>query len=217
MSVLAEFVIPADEFVLEDTLMAVPEVRIEIKRVAGSTEFVTPYFWAVGEALDSFEQALREDDTTREVLTLEENGDDERFFRVTWEMSIPTLIDAVSDAGATILEAVNNDDGMWETKVLFPDREALSGFHDYCLEHDFEVQLERVYRPENIQEQAEYGVTDKQQEALEAAYRAGYFDVPRDHTLTQVADELGISRNALSARLRRGHRNLLSRTLVHDE
>ncbi|WP_263654245.1 helix-turn-helix domain-containing protein [Halomicrobium urmianum] len=49
------------------------------------------------------------------------------------------------------------------------------------------------------------------------AYHAGYFEVPRATTLADVADDLDISRNAASARLRRGHRNLLASTLVHDE
>ena len=217
MSVLAELAVPADVFVLADTLEANPDVRIEIQRVAGGTEFVTPYLWATGDSIEAFERALREDEMTREVRNLEENGDGARFFRVTWERSIPTLVDAVSKVEATILEATNDDDGRWETKVLFPDREALSTFHDYCIENDFSIQLRRVYRPDNPQERAEYGVTSKQQEALEAAYDAGYFDVPRGHTLTEVADDFGISRNAFSARMRRGHRNLLSRTLVHDE
>ena len=216
MSVLAEFVIPADEFVLTDTLTSNPDVRIEIKRVVGGTEFVTPYFWATGAGLESFEDDLRDDPTTKEVLTLEENHDDERFYRVMWRSSVPNLVEAVSDAKATILEAVNNVDGMWEAKILFPDREALSELHDYCLENDFSVRLERVYQPENPQEQATYGVTEKQQDALEAAYEMGYFVVPREHTLTEIAAALGISRNALSNRLRRGHQNLLTNTLIHE-
>jgi len=225
MAVLAEFVISPDQFVLADTLTAAPSIRIEIKRVVGGESFVTPYFWASDGDFERFERALHEDEMVHEVLTLEEHGgkDDagppheERFYRVTWTTEVPNLITAVSDAKATILEAVSVDGGSWEIKVLFPDDGALSDFHEYCVDHEFEVQPERVYRPTNSEEQAEYGVTERQQQALEAAYHAGYFDVPREHNLTELAEQLNISRNALSARLRRGHRNLLAHTLVHEE
>lgn len=226
MSVLAEFIVPAREFVLAETLMVSPGMRIEIKRVVGGESSVTPYFWAAGGDFETFEQALRDDEMVREVLTLEEHqgqakeadqGEDERFYRVTWETKVPNLITAVSDAKASILEAVTDDNGQWEVKVLFAGRADLSAFHEYCVDHDFGIEPQRVYRPENPQEQAEYGVTEDQQEALEAAYHAGYFNVPRDRTLTELADALGISRNALSARLRRGHRNLLAQTIIHEE
>lgn len=217
MSVLAEFHIPASEFVLADALTAVPGVRIEIKRVVAGTENVTPYLWAFGEELDAFEQALREDPSVREILTLEEQQANERFFRVTWRNRVPNLVSAVTDAKATILDAVNNEGGEWELKLLFPDHDRLAEFHEYCVEHEFSCQLERVYHAENPQEQGEYGVTDDQQEALRAAYHAGCFNVPRDTSFTELADQMGISRTALSARLRRGQRNLLSNTLVHEE
>lgn len=217
MSVLAELAVPANEFVLSETLRSVPEMRIEIKRVVADTEHVTPYFWAAGGHLDDFEDALRDDDTVKDILTLEEQDGDERFYRVTWQTDAETLMAAISEAKATILEAVSDDGKFWELKVLFPGRDDLSEFHDYCVEHDFTFQLERVYQPENPQEAGEYDVTDEQHEALLAAYDAGYFDVPRNVSLTELADQLDISRNALSARLRRGHRNLLANTLVHDE
>ena len=225
MSVLAEFTVPASEFVLADTLTATPDMRIEIKRVVGGKAFVTPYFWAAEGDFEAFEQALRDDDNVRNVLTLEEHeepheenevSEEERFYRVTWGTSVPNLIAAVADARATVLEAVSGDSGEWEVRVLFPDEDALSEFHDYCNEHDFSLEVRRVYRPENPGEQAEYGLTEEQQEALEAAYHAGYFGVPRERTLTELAENLDISRNALSARLRRGHRNLLANTLVHE-
>lgn len=222
MSVLTEFLIPANKFVLASTLTASPDMRIEISRVVGGKSHVTPYFWAFGNDFRTFEDALRADDTVQEVLILEEqkagSGEEgERFYRVTWEMAVPNLISAVSDAKATVLDAVSTDDDRWEVKILFPNDEALSKFRDYCLEHDFGFEPTRVYRPENPKERGEYGVTNEQQEALEAAYHQGYFGVPRDHTLTELAEDLDISRNALSARLRRGQRNLLSNTLIHEE
>jgi len=223
MSVLAELTIPASEFVLAETLNSVPDIRIEIKRVVAGANEVTPYFWAAEGDLDAFERALRDDETVRDILTLEEQpGDDsgadrdERFYRVTWTLDERNILDALEDAKATVLEAVSSDDE-WEIKLLFPDREALSAFHDYCVSNDIQFQLDRVYRAENPQEEGEYDVTADQQEALIAAFDAGYFDVPRGTTLTDLADSLDISQNALSARLRRGQRNLLANTLVHDE
>lgn len=223
MSVLAEMTVPADEFVLADTMTAAPDMRIEIKRVVAGGQEVTPYFWASGGDFDAFEQALRSDSWIRDVLTLEEqdeddqNGEEERFYRVRWQSTEPSLIGAMNDAKAAILEAVSDGGEVWELKAIFPDRDALSAFHDYCLEHGFSFELQRVYEPESPEERAEYGVTEEQREALKAAYHADYFDVPRDRTLTELADELDISRNALSARLRRGQRNLLANTLVHEE
>jgi len=223
MSVLAEFTVPAEEFVLADTLTAASGMRIEIKRVIGGESTVTPYFWASDGDFARFEDALHDDEMVKDVLTLEEDdetaGDnqEDRFYRVTWEMGVPNLITAVSEAKATVLEAVSEDGDNWEVKVLFPDEAALSAFHDYCVDHDFQAEPQRVYEPTNPEHRGEYGVTDAQQEALEAAYHAGYFAVPREQTLTEVAETLDISRNALSARLRRGHRNLLANTLVHEE
>jgi predicted DNA binding protein len=223
MSVLAELTIPASEFVLAETLHSVPDIRIEIKRVVAGANEVTPYFWAAEGDLDAFEHALRDDETVRDTLTLEEYpGDDsgadreERFYRVTWELDDRNLLAALEDANAPVLEAASSDDE-WEIKLLSPDREALSAFHDYCVTHDIQFQLDRVYHAENPQEEGEYDVTADQQEALTAAFDAGYFDVPRETTLTDLADSLDISQNALSARLRRGHRNLVENTLVHDE
>lgn len=225
MSTLTELVIPASEFVLADTLTATPGMRIEIKRVVAGADRVTPYFWASGGDFDVFEQALRDDSTVQDVLTLEEHQEqdldesrtEERFYRVTWKTSKPNLIVAIEETRGAILEAVSNDTKKWELKVLFPTEEALSEFHEYCVEHDFAFELERVYQPTNPQEEAEFDITDEQQEALEAAYHAGYFKVPRDISLTDLAAELDISRNALSARLRRGQDNVLSNTLVHEE
>ena len=58
-----------------------------------------------------------------------------------------------------------------------------------------------------------YGLTDEQRVALTTAYRAGYFNEPRDISLSEVADEMGLSSTAMSGRLRRGVGNLIAATL----
>jgi len=45
------------------------------------------------------------------------------------------------------------------------------------------------------------------------AYERGYFDTPRETSLEEIAEELGITQQSLSSRLRRGHRRLIKATL----
>jgi predicted DNA binding protein len=56
-------------------------------------------------------------------------------------------------------------------------------------------------------------LTDKQATALRVAAEAGYFDVPRGATASEVAAELGIGKTAFLERLRRGQRNLVDQML----
>jgi len=60
-------------------------------------------------------------------------------------------------------------------------------------------------------------LTDKQEEALRAALSEGYYDVPRSADLETLTGILGIRRQAVSERLRRGTASLLQATLEDDD
>jgi PAS domain S-box-containing protein len=53
-------------------------------------------------------------------------------------------------------------------------------------------------------------LTDRQRDVLQAAHNAGYFEQPRTQSATEVADSLGVSRQAFDQVLRAAHRNLLA-------
>ncbi|WP_435320363.1 bacterio-opsin activator domain-containing protein [Haloarchaeobius sp. TZWSO28] len=53
------------------------------------------------------------------------------------------------------------------------------------------------------------GLTDRQREAIETAYRAGYFDWPRQSTAEEVAASIGIAPSTLHAHLRKAERFVL--------
>lgn len=50
-------------------------------------------------------------------------------------------------------------------------------------------------------------LTKTQIRTLRVAYRMGFFEVPREATAQEVADELGVSQSGLSEKLRRIHQN----------
>ncbi len=57
------------------------------------------------------------------------------------------------------------------------------------------------------------GLTAPQQEAIAEAYRQGYYDVPREISLEELANEFEISHQSLSERLRRANRVLAGELL----
>ncbi|ARS89182.1 helix-turn-helix domain-containing protein [Natrarchaeobaculum aegyptiacum] len=56
-------------------------------------------------------------------------------------------------------------------------------------------------------------LTERQREVLEAAFRAGYFEVPRECTLEELAADLEVDKSTASGILRRGERRVLQRVL----
>lgn len=57
-------------------------------------------------------------------------------------------------------------------------------------------------------------LTERQREVLEAAMREGYFEVPRESSLEEVADELGVDKSTASGVLRRGEARVLKKFLT---
>jgi len=69
----------------------------------------------------------------------------------------------------------------------------------------------------NDQPAGRYGLTDAQFEALATAWERGFYTVPREVELVDIAADLGISHQALSERLRRGIDALIQDTLMVDD
>lgn len=59
----------------------------------------------------------------------------------------------------------------------------------------------------------QFGLSDAQYETLITAYELGYFQVPRETTVDELGEELGVSAQSVSERLRRGHEKLVSGAL----
>lgn len=105
------------------------------------------------------------------------------------------------------------------TVVLeLPDREALLGLLSTIEASDLPVVTQDIRRPrESIGETAEVDLgvlTDKQRQALELALRNGYYERPRDVDLGTLAEQLDISKSAVSQRLRSAERKLIENALT---
>ena len=59
-----------------------------------------------------------------------------------------------------------------------------------------------------------YGLTAEQSESLVMALARGYFNILRGIDMDGLAAELGVSRQAVSERLRRAHKHLIRGTMA---
>jgi hypothetical protein len=104
-------------------------------------------------------------------------------------------------------------DGSMIISVLFPDRETLRRLIDAMRQTGATVSVQGITRPnaESSETVLLYvsDVTDKQREALQVAMDAGYFDEPRRADLGDLAAELGVSKSAVSQRLKAVESKLL--------
>ena len=108
----------------------------------------------------------------------------------------------------------NNGNG-WILTVWMPNRTNLATLWNYAEENDIEIELLGVNEYASLGT-TDAGLTDSQREALLVALDTGYFEDPRNATLTEVATELGISQPAASGLLRRGTKRLIVSSLVDD-
>lgn len=60
-------------------------------------------------------------------------------------------------------------------------------------------------------------LTDRQRECLTVALRAGYFETPRDCTLADVADRIGVNKSTASKTIRRGSARVIEWFLIGQD
>ncbi len=177
---------------------------------------VTWVFWAEGD-VEAFEEGLDADPTVEGTSVI--GGDDRRRLyqvRLSQMGQSRSASHCWAEADGQFLGATRSD-GWWTVRLRFPDREAVRAFFQCCSDRDsVTASLLRLYESD-ASESRPYGLSRCQLETLRAAFEAGYFDIPRDAALDDLASELGVSDNAVSERLRRGLRSMLEATLFEAD
>lgn len=209
---IVELELPAEEFALSWTLSELEDIEFEVERfVAHNADHVMPYVWVSGDDGDRINDTLDRDESV-EALELLSEFDGEWLYRMEWIDHIQTLVRILVEEDGSILAAFGDESG-WQLRVLFAERDALSRTYDYCREAGLTLDIGSIYQLDDGRE-GRFGLTDEQQDTLVTAYERGYFEVPRGITLTDLAEELDISHQALSERLRRGEKSVLENTVI---
>ena len=212
MVVIVRGSVPSSEFALSHTLEAVPNVEFEIERIVSASEnTVMPLLWVRGGDREATTTAM-ENDPSVEEATLLADFDEEWFYRMEWVDRVELILRMVTSADATVLDAYGSGD-RWVLRVMYPDRDALSAMEEFRTDHGLTFDVESIRQLEG-EPSGRFGLTAEQYEALTAAAEHGFFEVPREVTLQELAEELGVSHQALSERIRRGTAALIDDTLL---
>lgn len=178
---------------------------------AGTVPDAEAYLFAVdSEDFARFEAALKRDGTVEEFDRVVEFGS-ERLYSFRYAPAATLFSPAIAAVNGVSLEWANGGTA-WTVRVWLPDRAALAELWEYAAEHDIEVSLERVTDAAAPVDTAD-GLTRDQRDALRLALEMGYFEEPRESTLSDVATALDISQPAAGGLLRRGIRRLVVSTV----
>jgi predicted DNA binding protein len=211
MSVITEISVPAEDFALGRALDGVESTQFELERMVPTTDAVVPFFWAHDTNPDTLETSLEADEDVVTVRMLDKL-DNRALFRVEWAADIDGLVQSIIEHEAAILEALGTND-RWEFQLRFPDNADVSSFQSALDESNVDFTLRRMYNPDD----PNTGVSDltpAQRETLLIALEHGYFAIPRETNLMEIADELDISDQAVNERMRRGMAKLAVSSLT---
>jgi predicted DNA binding protein len=212
MATIAEFTLASHEFPLGTVFAELPAVTVQLERVVPDATGVIPYFWVRGTETDTIVDQFPAHPGVTDIQ-LVDSVDGEYLMRCQWVSCHESVLDGLIDPAVVLLSAVGTDE-KWTFELRGESREAIATFRNYCHEHEIPVTLTELHALESQETQRE--LTEKQREALLLAFERGHFDSPRESTLQEVADELGITQQSLSSRLRRGNRRLIEEALLES-
>jgi hypothetical protein len=105
---------------------------------------------------------------------------------------------------------VQNGEADWE---LTTSRERLSTLGEQFDALGISYTIDSIYR----QVDPEPVLTEQQWRVVTAAVEAGYYDTPRETTLTDLAEELGIAKSTCSETLHRAEERIVKRFVAEHE
>jgi predicted DNA binding protein len=231
----AVITLPAAEFAL-GRVLAETGVRIELPQFVQVADSLVPYLWVANCDHDheAFIEQVQADDRVERLQVVDELPE-KTLYRIEWTQGINDLLDLFIEHDIWVEQAntlssdeqvderapaaadIGTGTDVWRFQLRAPTRDELAALYAACQRQGMKPQIQQIITSPTSAEGGQWGLTDKQADALLAAYNTGYFSVPRTTSLTELADDFEISRQAFSRRLMRGLYSMLSHTLVIED
>ncbi len=211
MATEATFTVPSDQFPLGTIFEQLPDVTVELERIIPAQDVVIPYFWVRGTVIDDVEDAFTSHPGVEDIRLVDSVAD-EYLLRVEWALEYSGVLSTLVETEIPLIKAIGTNQ-QWTFDVRGDSRSDLADFQERCQEREIPITLTEIHALTPVETVTEEALTETQQEALVLAYQRGYFESPREVTMEEIGDELGISQQAVASRLRRGIKRILGSTL----
>ena len=212
MVAILRFRIPVANSELGSALRVEEDVVVELESLVPSCGQPLPFFWIYEAEPEPVVDSLRGLGSVERVEIVE-RVDDTTLVALEWTPDSDTVFQDIVTSGGQILSAICRDDH-WQFIVRFFEHEDLSQFKRRCERDEVSLYVEQIYHKIEPADDPQFGLTAAQREALSIAVERGYYDIPRRCSTADLADELGISSQALTERLRRAVANLTRHTVI---
>jgi hypothetical protein len=186
-----------------------PDTRFRILSAFAGDEAGVGLAEITGPDLTAVVTAIDDADAVIECAPLQ--VDDERAL-VQFETDLPLLLSPVQDSGAPMKLPFDIVDGeaRWEVTA---SRDRLSRLGSQL------DQLGIRFHVESVQQRVEMDqlLTERQQSLIRAAVEQGYYDTPRECSLTDLAGEMDIAKSTCSETLHRAEEKIIKSFVEEEE
>ncbi|AGN02064.1 putative DNA binding protein [Salinarchaeum sp. Harcht-Bsk1] len=215
MTVIAHLRIPADSFELGRILELESGTTAELENMVPLGERAVPFFSVSEEVRADFEANVQDHPSVDRIVEVTRH-EEERLYSLDWNVGRDVFFQGIVELDGQLLSAAGTA-GTWEFEIRFPTHETLSEFQDYCASAHIDLEVGRIYNPTRPGTGIWYGLTAAQRDTLMRAVHGGYYSIPREMSTQDLAEQLGISDQAVTERLRRAIVGLVQNTLIAME
>ena len=198
---------------LNDTFRRVPDVQIRLERTVTTGARDGSCLWIAASDPEAVDAAFERDPSVRAFERIAARRD-EWLYDVAFAPDARPPQETLGESGA-VVSGVYGENAVWTVRLRVDSRAALSSAADQLEDDGYRVRVDRIWEVGGSDGGTD-GISPCHVSTLHQALAAGYYEVPRETDLKELAGELGISHQALSERLRRAHRQTASLALTSN-
>ncbi|WP_435359846.1 helix-turn-helix domain-containing protein [Haloarchaeobius sp. DFWS5] len=211
MTVSVALTVPADAVFPGQNRLLAPDQSGEFERIVPFTAGGTTTLWVTGSDHERTPSELTSHPSI-EYIDCIDRHEDTSLYELSLVDDLGPVVTAIEGAEAMVPRAETVDESMLLT-LRFRSHEELQSFVDELRTADVSYEIAWKGNADVSHDGGVEQLTHRQRQTLWLAYERGYFDIPRRTTMTELAEELDVSSQAVSERLRRALKSYLATSL----